>query len=115
MLSRFSLMLDTRHRSAADRADLPVQPALDADAPRPLVRSPDLYCVSERPRDMQWDGREYVLPANHHGLIFYAFHGSARDEPAPRFRPSGLEASAPYALTFHDHCPTARPEEGSCA
>jgi hypothetical protein len=114
MLGWFSLMLDTRRWSEAQRADARVQFALYASALRPLIRSGDLYHVSQRPDGVHWDGQEYVLPALHRGVL-YAFRGSAPDEPTHRFRLAGLKAGARYELTFQDRGPSSRREETGLA
>jgi hypothetical protein len=114
MLGWFSLMLDTRRWTAAQRADARVQFALYASALRPLIRSADLYHLSERPDGVHWDGFEYVSPAMHRGVL-YAFRGSAPDEPAHRFRLAGLDTGARYALIFQDRGPDSRREESGRA
>jgi hypothetical protein len=114
MLGWFSLMLDTRRWTTAQRADARVQFALYASALRPLIRSADLYHVSGRPDGVHWDGFEYVSPALRRGVL-YAFRGSAPDEPAHRFHLAGLNAGARYALTFQDRGPASRREETGLA
>jgi hypothetical protein len=102
MLGWFSLMLDTRRWTAAQRAEARAQFALYRTALRPLIRSADLYHVSERPDGVHWDGIEYWSPAGRRGVL-YAFRGSAPGEPEHRFRLAGLVPQGRYALHFHDH------------
>ena len=101
MLGWFSLMLDTRRWTAEQRADARAQFALYRTALRPLIRSADLYHVSERPDGVHWDGLEYWSPAEQRGVL-YAFRGTAPGEPEHRFRLAGLDPRGRYALHFHD-------------
>jgi hypothetical protein len=101
MLGWFSLMLDTSHWSARQRADARVQLALYKSALRPLIRAADLYHVSQRPDGVHWDGIEYYSAALGRGVL-YAFRGSAPDQPAHRFRLRGLTPGSRYALKFQD-------------
>lgn len=107
MLGWFSLMLDTSRWTQAQRTDARAQFSLYADALRPLIRTADLYHVSERPDGVHWDGIEYFAPAAHRGVL-YAFRGSSADEPVHRFRLDGLKPARRYALTFHDLGPASR-------
>lgn len=101
MLGWFSLMLDTGHWSAQQRAEAREQFALYKSTLRPLIRSADLYHVSARPDGVQWDGIEYYSPALRRGVL-YAFRGSAPDQPAHRFRLRGLAPERRYVLKFQD-------------
>ncbi|MDE2136850.1 MAG: alpha-galactosidase [Gammaproteobacteria bacterium] len=107
MLGWFSLMLDTRRWTDAQRGAAREEFALYRSKLRPLIRAADLYHVSQRPDGVHWDGLEYVSPALHRGVL-YAFRGSAPGEPAHRFRLAGLDAAARYALTFQDRGPASR-------
>lgn len=111
----FSLMLDTHRRSAAKRADPPVRLAQNADTLRPVVRCAGSLLRVGVSRGGCTRTAENTFYLRITAAWSYAFHGSARDGPAPRFRLAGLEVSARYALTFYDHGPTARPEESSRA
>jgi hypothetical protein len=101
MLGWFSLMLDTGHWSAQQRAEARVQFALYKSTLRPLIRSADLYHVSTRPDGVQWDGIEYYSPALRRGVL-YAFRGSAPNQPTHRFRLRGLAPERRYLLRFQD-------------
>jgi hypothetical protein len=101
MLGWFSLMLDTRRWTAEERADARAQFALYRTGLRPLIRSADLYHVSERPDGVHWDGLEYWSPAERRGVL-YAFRGAAPGEPEHRFRLAGLDPQGHYSLHFHD-------------
>ena len=107
MLGWFSLMLDARRWTDAQRADAKAQLTLYRVRLRPLIRAADLYHVSARPDGVHWDGFEYYAPALRRGVL-YAFRGSTADEPAHRFRLAGLEARARYALIFEDRGPASR-------
>jgi hypothetical protein len=101
MLGWFSLMLDTSHWNALERADARVQFALYKAALRPLIREADLYHVSKRPDGVHWDGIEYHAAGLGRGVL-YAFRGSAPDQPTHRFRLLGLTPGSRYALKFQD-------------
>jgi alpha-galactosidase len=101
MLGWFTLMLDTRGWTAEQRADAHAEFALYRTALRPLIRSADLYHVSDRPDGVHWDGLEYWSPAEGRGVL-YAFRGAAPGEPEHRFRLAGLAPQGHYALRFHD-------------
>jgi len=101
MLGWFSLMLDTSHWSAEQSAEARVQFALYKSALRPLIRTADLYHVSERPDGVQWDGIEYYSARLGRGVL-YAFRGSAPDEPTHRFHLLALTPGSRYTLRFHD-------------
>jgi hypothetical protein len=109
MLGWFTLMLDSSRWTEEQRADARTQFALYAATLRPLIRTADLYHVSERPDGVHWDGLEYYSPALRRGVL-YSFRGSAPDEPRHRFRLVGLDARARYNLTFQDRGPAARVE-----
>jgi hypothetical protein len=101
MLGWFSLMLDTRHWSAQQRADARAQFALYKRVLRPLIRAADLYHVEQRPDGVHWDGIEYYSTASASGVL-YAFRGSAPDEPTHRFRLRGLDPTTRYTVRFQD-------------
>ena len=101
MLGWFSLMLDTSHWSAEQRAEARVQFALYKSALRPLIRTADLYHVSSRPDGVQWDGIEYYSARLGRGVL-YAFRGSAPDEPTHQFHLLALTPGSRYTLRFHD-------------
>jgi len=101
MLGWFSLMLDSSHWSARQRAEARVQFALYKSALRPLIRDADLYHVTRRPDGVHWDGIEYHSARLGRGVL-YAFRGSAPDQPTHRFRLLGLTPGSRYALRFQD-------------
>jgi hypothetical protein len=105
MLGWFSLMLDTRAWTAAQRADARAQFALYRSSLRPLIRDADLYHVSARPDGVHWDGIEYFSPRELRGVL-YVFRGSASDEPVHRFHLAGLRPDERYTLHFHDGATT---------
>ena len=106
MLGWFSLMLDTSHWDAAQRAAARRELALYRTALRPLIRSADLYHVAERPDGVHWDGIEYYSGKLGRGVL-YAFRGSAPGEALHRFRLEGLAPSSHYRLRFQDRGPAA--------
>src|SRR6202023_2443279 len=67
---------------------------------RPLIRSADLYHVSERPDGVRWDGIEYFDPSSGRGAVF-AFRGTT-EESEHAFVLKGLEQGATYSLSFED-------------
>lgn len=101
MLGWFSLMADTGRWDAAQRAAARRELALYRTALRPLIRSADLYHVSERPDGVHWDGIEYYSGELGRGVL-YAFRGSAPGEPVHRFRLEGLAPRSHYRLRFQD-------------
>jgi hypothetical protein len=106
MLGWFSLMLDTSRWDAAQRAAARRELALYRTALRPLIRSADLYHVSERPDGAHWDGIEYYSEKLGRGVL-YAFRGSAPGEAMHRFRLEGLSPRSVYRLRFQDGGPAA--------
>jgi Melibiase/Glycosyl hydrolase family 36 C-terminal domain len=106
MLGWFSLMLDTSHWDAAQRAAARRELALYRTVLRPLIRSADLYHVAERPDGVHWDGIEYYSGKLGRGVL-YAFRGSAPGEPMHRFRLEGLAPRSHYRLRFQDGGPAA--------
>ncbi len=101
MLGWFSLLLDSREWSSAQRAAARREFSLYKAALRPLIREADLYHVAARPDGIHWDGAEYYSPQRGRGVL-YAFRGTVTDEPAHRYRLLGLEPRQRYRLTFHD-------------
>lgn len=101
MLGWFSLMLDTSRWNAQQRAEARIQLELYKSALRPLIRTADLYHVSNRPDGVHWDGIEYYSAQSGRGVL-YAFRGSAPDEPSHRFVLQGLVPEARYVLRFQD-------------
>jgi hypothetical protein len=106
MLGWFSLMLDTSHWDAAQRAAARRELALYRTALRPLIRTADLYHVAQRPDGVHWDGIEYYSGKLGRGVL-YAFRGSAPGEPMHRFRLEGLAPRSHYRLRFQDGGPSA--------
>jgi hypothetical protein len=102
MLGWFSLMLDTSHWNAQQRAEAKTQLLLYKSALRPLIRTADLYHVSNRPDGLHWDGIEYYSAPGDRGVL-YVFRGAATDEPTHRFQLQGLAPDARYSLSFQDH------------
>ena len=67
---------------------------------RPLIRSGDLYHVSERPDGIRWDGIQYVSVDKSDGVL-YAFRGSTH-EPEHAYVLQGLQPLGHYRLHFQD-------------
>jgi hypothetical protein len=101
MLGWFSLMLDPREWSGAQRAAARREFALYKSALRPLIRDADLYHVAERPDGVHWDGIEYYSAPLRRGVL-YAFRGTVPDQPAHRYRLQGLDPRKRYRLSFQD-------------
>jgi hypothetical protein len=95
-------MLDTSHWNAQQRAEAKTQLLLYKSALRPLIRTADLYHVSNRPDGLHWDGIEYYSAPGDRGVL-YVFRGAATDEPTHRFQLQGLAPDARYSLSFQDH------------
>ncbi|HUO19082.1 MAG TPA: alpha-galactosidase [Steroidobacteraceae bacterium] len=106
MLGWFSLMQDASRWNGPRRAAARGELMLYRTVLRPLIRSADLYHVSNRPDGVHWDGIEYWSGALHRGVL-YAFRGSAPGEPTHRFLLQGLEPRARYHLRFQDRGPGA--------
>ncbi len=103
----FSLMLDTGPWTVAQRDAARQAFALYKSALRPLIRSADLYHVSDRPDGLHWDGIEYYSTRLGRGVLF-AFRGAAEGEPEHRFRMQGLDPRKRYRLDFVDRGAAAR-------
>ena len=101
MLGWFSLMQDTSHWDAPRRAAARHELTVYRTALRPLIRSADLYHVSERPDGQHWDGIEYYSRGLGRGVL-YAFRGSAPGEPLHRFHLQGLAPGSRYRLSYAD-------------
>jgi hypothetical protein len=104
LMGWFSLMLDASRWDAAQREAARQELALYRTVLRPLIRSADLYHVSERPDGVHWDGIEYYSPSLGRGVL-YAFRGSEPGQPVHRFRLQGLVPGARYRLSFQDGGP----------
>lgn len=101
LMGWFSLMQDsntwTRQQHDAARAEF----ALYKAQLRSLIRSADLYHVSNRPDGAHWDGMEYVDPVTHKGALL-AFHGSAETETSHTYKLKGLSPKQSYKITYQD-------------
>jgi hypothetical protein len=101
MMGWFTLMLDTTawtpdlHTAAREAI------AVYKSRLRPLIRSADLYHVSQRPDGVHWDGMEYYDPASQRGVLF-AFRGSSHQERQHSFVLHGLDPAMRYRLTYQD-------------
>jgi alpha-galactosidase len=112
MLGWFSLMLDSRQWSPAERTVARAEFALYKSELRPLIRSADLYHVSARPDGVHWDGIEYYSKREGRGVL-YAFRGSDPGETSHRFHLAGLAVDGRYRLRFEDEgARTLRTESG---
>jgi alpha-galactosidase len=67
---------------------------------RPLIRSADLFHVSDRPDGVRWDGMEYFDAVSGRGALF-AFRGKG-DEAEHTFVLKGLDAAGKYEVTSED-------------
>jgi hypothetical protein len=103
----FSLMLDTREWTEAQRNAARREIALYKSALRPLIRTADLYHVSDRPDGRHWDGMEYYSAPSGRGVLF-AFRGAADGEPEHRFRLQGLDPEQRYRVRFADRGEASR-------
>ena len=101
MLGWFSLMQDAGRWSHEQRAAARAEFALYKGALRSLIRTADLYHVSERPDGVHWDGIEYYSPTQRRGVL-YAFRGRG-SETTHRFRLRGLDPALSYTIKFNDH------------
>jgi hypothetical protein len=101
LMGWFSLMQDsnawTPEQHAAARAEF----ALYKNKLRPLIRSADLYHVSNRPDGVHWDGIEYFDPARQNGALM-AFRGSTQDESSHTYKLKGLSPRQSYKVTYQD-------------
>jgi hypothetical protein len=102
MMGWFTLMQDSTTWTAAQHAEAKANFALYKTRLRPLIRSADLYHVSNRPDGVHWDGIEYFYPVSKRGVLF-AFHGSSTEDQTHTFRLKGLNAASQYHLNFQDH------------
>jgi alpha-galactosidase len=100
MMGWCTIMTDTSKWTAEQHDAAKRQFALYKERLRPLIRSADLYHVSDRPDGVRWDGIQYYDPASGRGVLF-SFRGKT-DEAEHVFVLKGLKAEAKYALTFED-------------
>jgi hypothetical protein len=101
MMGWFSLMQLSSAWTPGQQADAVAELRLYREVLRPLIRTADLYHVSERPDGVHWDGIEYFDRASRSGAL-YAFRGSAPGEASHAFRLAGLSPLARYRLHFQD-------------
>jgi hypothetical protein len=102
LMGWFSLMQDSNTWTAEQHAAAREEFALYKTQLRPLIRSADVYHVSERPDGKRWDGMEYFDAAVGRGVL-YAFRGSAEGEDRHVYPVSGLRRERRYQVLFHDH------------
>jgi hypothetical protein len=102
MMGWLTIMMDTTTWSAEQHAEAKKEIDLYKKELRPLIRNADLYHVSPRPDGIHWDGVEYWDSARQRGVV-YAFRGTGPEESSHSFVLKGLNPSAQYAISFHDH------------
>ena len=112
MMGWLTIMMDTTTWSAEQHAEAKQEIELYKQELRPLVRDADLYHISLRPDGVHWDGIEY-WDANRGRGVVYAFRGTVAGETTHSFALKGLEQSARYAITFHDHTSKDRTVSGA--
>jgi hypothetical protein len=100
MMGWCTIMTDTGKWTPRQHEAARKQFVLYKERLRPLIRSADLYHVSERPDGVRWDGIEYFDPATGRGVLF-AFRGTTNEEEH-EFRLRGLDAGKSYVLSFED-------------
>ncbi|MBO0910917.1 MAG: alpha-galactosidase [Acidobacteria bacterium] len=111
MMGWLTIMTDTSAWSAEQHAEAKREIALYKKELRPLIRDADLYHISRRPDGVHWDGIEYWDDTRQRGVI-YAFRGRAPGESQHSFVLKGLNPSARYAISFHDHTSADRTNTG---
>jgi hypothetical protein len=111
MMGWFTIMMDTTTWSTDQHSIAKSEIDLYKNKLRPLIRHADLYHISARPDGVHWDGLEY-WDANRERGVVYAFRGTVAGENRHSFRLKGLDASARYAITFHDHTSADRTVTG---
>ena len=67
---------------------------------RPLIRTGNLYHVSDRPDGVHWDGIQYASPDGKRAVLF-AFRGTG-GSPVHRFQCEGLLPAAHYRIELQD-------------
>jgi alpha-galactosidase len=101
MMGWFSLMQDsttwTEEQHAAAHAEFEVY----KHKLRPLIRTADIYHVSDRPDGVHWDGMEYFDPATNDGVLL-AFRGSTQAERSHVFKLQGLATTLQYRISSQD-------------
>ena len=102
MMGWLTMMMDTTTWSAEQHAEATKEIGLYKKRLRPLIRDAELYHISARPDGVHWDGVEYWDSNRRRGAV-YAFRGTGPDESTHSFVLKGLNASARYAISFHDH------------
>jgi hypothetical protein len=102
MMGWLTIMMDTTTWSAEQHAEAKKEIDLYKKDLRPLIRNAELYHISPRPDGVHWDGIEYWDATRERGVV-YAFRGTAAAESAHAFVLKGLNPSARYAISFHDH------------
>jgi hypothetical protein len=102
MMGWLTIMMDTTTWSIEQHEEARKEIDLYKKELRPLIRDADLYHVSTRPDGVHWDGVEYWDANRQRGAV-YVFRGTGPDESAHSLVLKGLNPSARYAISFHDH------------
>ncbi len=100
MMGWCTIMTDTNVWTPEQHEAAKKQFALYKARLRPLIRSADLYHVSDRPDGVRWDGIQYYDPSSRTGALL-AFRGTG-DEAQHAFVLRGLTPGAKYAIEFED-------------
>jgi hypothetical protein len=111
MMGWTTIMQDTNAWTAEQHTAAKQEFRLYKDRLRPLIRTADLYHISERPDGVHWDAIEYFDSQRKRGVV-YAFRGSTEKEPRHTFLLQGLRPQAKYKLSFHDHSSADRTVSG---
>jgi hypothetical protein len=112
MMGWATLMLDTTAWTPEQRAAAKGEFEHYKTELRPLIRTADLYHITERPDGIHWDGIEYFDPQRRRGVV-YVFHASTEREPRHTFQLKGLRPDRQYRVEFHDHTSPDRVAAGS--
>jgi alpha-galactosidase len=111
MMGWLTIMMDTTTWSTEQHAEAKKEIDLYKKDLRPLIRNADLYHISPRPDGVHWDGVEYWDATRESGVA-YAFRGTGAEESTHSFVLKGLNPSARYAVSFHDHTSADRTLSG---
>jgi alpha-galactosidase len=100
MMGWCTVMTDTSKWTKEEHEIARQQFALYKNRLRPLIKSANLYHISDRPDGVHWDAIQYFDPQSAKGALF-AFRGTT-GEAAHTFKLKGLDPAANYELSFED-------------
>jgi len=112
MMGWATMMLDTTVWTPEQHQAAKAQFALYKTELRPLIRTADLYHISERPDGIHWDGMEYFDPQRRRGVVF-VFHASTEREPRHTFVLKGVRPDRQYRVQFNDRTSPDRVVSGA--